>query len=207
MPRPTFETVKPSLSEVFLSLDDKSDSELAYDIGVTPEIIKNIKSWTYEPDMYTMIRIVNYLESLGSTSNIIRSHINAANYPMPYDEISDTLDNYQFKTVDSLDDLNIRTKTMQVTATRKRVQTNASWRWGDAIEIKITDYPKPIRMILTKMDSQWTDWKVYQSFWDDENIKDFSFRLTSIILWLEPKHETVYVIILDKDNIWKQFSF
>ncbi|MEI6775229.1 MAG: hypothetical protein WCL18_11140 [bacterium] len=44
MPRPTFETVKPSLSEVFLSLDDKSDSELAYDIGVTPEIIKNIKS-------------------------------------------------------------------------------------------------------------------------------------------------------------------
>lgn len=76
--------------------------------------------------MYTMIRIVNYLESLGSTSNIIRSHINAANYPMPYDEISDTLDNYQFKTVDSLDDLNIRTKTMQVTATRKRVQTNAS---------------------------------------------------------------------------------
>ncbi len=91
---------------------------------------------------------------------------------------------------------------IQATAMHKRVQTNASWKWGDALEIKITKYPRDIHMIFTKIDSNWSEWKVYRQFWENENIRDISFTL-----WLEQEHQSVDIIILDRENTWKQFPF
>jgi len=95
---------------------------------------------------------------------------------------------------------------ISVTATRTRVQTSASGRWWDKLDVKISDCHNYIDKIFIKMESEWPDWILYRSFKDNEDKTDFDFYVVSIASW-RTAHEDIAVMVIDKKDNIREFSF